>query len=73
MWFTVKISASCIWVAVQYKLIELFYISMPVVRTGGSHDYQNVCDAQVTKVFNNAYPLWTRESFIKVIFLILSQ
>ena len=69
MWFTVKISASCIWVAVQYKLIELFYISMPVVRTGGSRHYQNVCDAQVTKVFNNAYPLWTWESFMKVIFL----
>ena len=68
MWFTVKISASCIWVAVQYKLIELFYISMPVVRTGGSRHYQNVCDAQVTKVFNNAYPLWTWESFMKVIF-----
>ena len=38
-----------------YLLIELFYIGVPVVRTGGrsggvrSLDYQNVSDAKVTK------------------------
>ena len=32
MRFPVKITSSCIWVAIP---VELFYIGMPVVRTGG--------------------------------------